>query len=519
MSEARYAIHGGDYETGGSASRSLKEHLKKVGADPAVVRRAMIAAYEAEMNVVIHAHRGELIFRLDNGQLDVEVIDEGPGIADIEQALRPGFSTASAKAREYGFGAGMGLPNIQRAADEFDLQSAPGQGTSVRFKIHLKHPTLYGKGRHSVAVKAEDCRQCFHCLRVCPTQALRVRNQQPQVLDYLCVDCAACLAACPTAALHLAGPHAELQPRQDATLLVHPAALLQFVPHVSPQRVVHELKSLGFGDVVVSTGWENALRRVVCELAERDRQRWPIIAPTCPAVLNLIEVRYPSLVPHVAPFLSPSEAAAQTLKARSLSCVVSCPCQQTALRAVELSPPAEFILPSTLRAALQPRFAGTRAAAESEATVCAPEESRVLQVCGIAHVVAVLEQIEDGLATDIPVIEPYACEAAGFGSPLLTEDAFIARHRWEIASLPDDPRAQVVPREKPLAARPGLRLDEDMTKAMQKLARIDKLRRQLPGDDCALCGAPSCTAFAEDVVVGRARAEECPRQDATKEKP
>ena len=105
MSAVSYKIKGGDYENDGAASRRVKEQLKKIGADPAVVRRAMVAAYEAEMNVVIHAHQGELRASLHDGQLDVEVVDEGPGIPDVDVAMTPGFSTASAEARELGFGA------------------------------------------------------------------------------------------------------------------------------------------------------------------------------------------------------------------------------------------------------------------------------------------------------------------------------------------------------------------------------------------------------------------------------
>ena len=130
-----YPIAGGDFERAGSASSLLKEQLKKVGVEPVAIRRAMIAAYEAEMNVVIYANKGNMQIALDTEKLDVEVTDEGPGIPDIEQAMIEGFSTAPPAIRELGFGAGMGLPNIKKNSDRFAIESAVGEGTRVTFTI------------------------------------------------------------------------------------------------------------------------------------------------------------------------------------------------------------------------------------------------------------------------------------------------------------------------------------------------------------------------------------------------
>ena len=135
-----YRISGGDFDTAGLATRSLKEHLARVGVGAAVMRRAMIASYEAEMNVVIHARTGTLWARLENGKLDLEVADEGPGIPDVDLALREGWSTASEKARQMGFGAGMGLPNIRRNSDQFDIETRVGRGTRIRSTILLAEP-------------------------------------------------------------------------------------------------------------------------------------------------------------------------------------------------------------------------------------------------------------------------------------------------------------------------------------------------------------------------------------------
>ena len=120
---------------------SLRKCLKRIGASPESIRRTMIAAYEAEMNTVIHARGGVMRIGIDPSQVDVSIEDTGPGISDIPQAMREGFSTAPPRARELGFGAGMGFPNIRRNTDEFSVSSTVGCGTQVRFKVLLQQET------------------------------------------------------------------------------------------------------------------------------------------------------------------------------------------------------------------------------------------------------------------------------------------------------------------------------------------------------------------------------------------
>ena len=196
MEHLAYDIRCGDFTSAGAASRDLKQHLKRIGAESEAVRRATIAAYEAEMNVVIHAEGGgRLEAAVSEGQLDVDVTDEGPGIVDVDSAMREGWSTASAEARALGFGAGMGLPNILRNSDRLSVTSAPDTGTRVSFSVVLRpQATDQGARPSSLGVIAERCNECRHCLVACPTAAIRVRDAHPQVLDHLCIDCTACIA-------------------------------------------------------------------------------------------------------------------------------------------------------------------------------------------------------------------------------------------------------------------------------------------------------------------------------------
>lgn len=134
----RYTIEPRDFTRGGEASSFIKRALLRLGANPQVARRCGIAIYEAEMNLIIHTTRGGIIrVEIEPHAIIMEAIDEGPGIEDVELAMKPGYSTASDEIRELGFGAGMGLQNIQRCVDEMTLQSTMGTGTRLEMKIHL----------------------------------------------------------------------------------------------------------------------------------------------------------------------------------------------------------------------------------------------------------------------------------------------------------------------------------------------------------------------------------------------
>jgi anti-sigma regulatory factor (Ser/Thr protein kinase) len=135
--EQTFEISGGDFINGGDASCQVSNILKDVGIDPDTILRATVAAYEAEMNVVIYARSGTLFFYVDSGKILLRVEDEGNGINDIELAMQEGYSTATEEIREMGFGAGMGLPNIKKNADVFNITSVPGTGTTLEIIIHI----------------------------------------------------------------------------------------------------------------------------------------------------------------------------------------------------------------------------------------------------------------------------------------------------------------------------------------------------------------------------------------------
>jgi len=133
-----YEVHAGEFQTAGDASASIKRKLKQIGIDSTVLRRIAVASYEAELNLIIHSEGGQLTLEMTPDAILLTSADVGPGIADIGKAMQEGFSTASEEARDLGFGAGMGLPNMKRNADDFSIESEVGKGTCIRMGFHLR---------------------------------------------------------------------------------------------------------------------------------------------------------------------------------------------------------------------------------------------------------------------------------------------------------------------------------------------------------------------------------------------
>lgn len=133
----KYSIEGGDFSRAGHASSEVKKRLKQMNVNTRLIRRIVIALYEAEVNIVAHAQRGTIEVSYTPEKVYIKLTDEGPGITDIDLAMQEGYSTASQKVREMGFGAGMGLSNMKKNADELIVNSIPGNGTTVELITYL----------------------------------------------------------------------------------------------------------------------------------------------------------------------------------------------------------------------------------------------------------------------------------------------------------------------------------------------------------------------------------------------
>lgn len=140
MEDIRYVfnVEKDDFVRAGETSSKIKKILRELGIDSSIIRKISIAAYEAEMNIVIHSLGGQILLDISPGVIKITAIDRGPGIADVELAMKEGYSTATDQVREMGFGAGMGLPNMKKCSDRFCVTSSEGKGTYIVIEVDLK---------------------------------------------------------------------------------------------------------------------------------------------------------------------------------------------------------------------------------------------------------------------------------------------------------------------------------------------------------------------------------------------
>lgn len=132
-----FDVDGDDFTSAGQASVAIKKNLRQLGISPDIIRRVSIAMYEGEINMVVHADGGVADVSVSENYIEIVLKDQGPGIANIEQAMQEGFSTATDSIRSMGFGAGMGLPNMKRYTDYMTIDSVVGKGTTITMRVNL----------------------------------------------------------------------------------------------------------------------------------------------------------------------------------------------------------------------------------------------------------------------------------------------------------------------------------------------------------------------------------------------
>lgn len=405
---------------------------------------------------------------------------------------------------------------------------------------------------HSVTLETDNCKGCTICIKRCPTEAIRVRGGKARILELRCIDCGECIRTCPNHAKRAIADDFSLLNKYAYTIaLPAPSFYGQFGGQdVSISKILQSLLTLGFNAVYeVAEAAEHvslAIRRYIESSSKR-----PLISSSCPAIVRLIQVRFPDLIDHLIPIQAPVDIAArlakeavmrkQGLRREDIGAffITPCPAKVTAIKQpIGLSdswvdgaiPIAEVyakvlrILPyledvPELQQASAAGVSWGRAAGEEEA-IRAP---RHVAVDGIHAVIDVLEEIEIGKFHDIDFIECQACRGGCVGGPLTVQNAFLAQVNME--NLTRELSPEIDPAiakwadkmwgtgfyhlETDIEPRSILKLDDDFSKAVEKMELLEKTVESLPGLDCGSCGSPSCQALAEDIVQGLASEGDC----------
>ncbi len=404
---------------------------------------------------------------------------------------------------------------------------------------------------HSVLLDTSKCTGCTTCLRHCPTEAIRIKDGHAVINSDRCIDCGECIRVCPHKAKKAVCSKLESMDRFKWKIaLPAPTLYGQFDNLDDIDCVLSGLLNIGFDDVFEVSKAAELVSAYTRLYLKTDGINKPAISSACPVVMRLIALRYPSLNDNIIHMLPPMEVAARLARERALKshpelkaedigvCFISpCPAKASYVKngfanyksqvdevvsisdiyfllinAMNRETPVETLSESGMIGIGWARSGG-------EATAIFNEN--YLAADGIENVNRVLDQIENGNIPNLEFVELNACTGGCVGGVLTMQNPFIAKARLqtlrrylpvsqnflsgeEANYIPEHYLFNELPEYQPIA-----RLSSSMAESMRMMADIQKLRETLPGIDCGSCGAPSCRAFAEDVVKGTANIDDC----------
>ncbi len=400
---------------------------------------------------------------------------------------------------------------------------------------------------HSVRLEVDKCRACTNCLKRCPTEAIRVRGGRAHIIDERCIDCGECIRVCDYhAKVAVTDSLDTIRRFRYKIALPAPSLYGQFKNLQNISQLLAALKEVGFDDVFEVARGADVVSRAIRERLKKPDLPRPVISSACPAIVRLIQVRFPDLIDHIVDIRQPMEVAAMIARKEfarknkvdesEVGCffLTPCPAKVTAIRnpigheksAVDGAISVMDIygpLSSALRTAPRNQplqessdFGVGWARSGGECDAVSPENS--MAVDGINNCIRVLEEIEDNRLNGLEFFEGAACNGGCVGGPLNFENTYVARN-W-IRRLVDIRDADLnvdagmmtkydLYDSKPIQPNSVMKLDEDLVEAMRKMDRIETVFKTLPGYDCGSCGSPTCRTFAEDIVQGNAHEMEC----------
>lgn len=401
---------------------------------------------------------------------------------------------------------------------------------------------------HSVSLDADRCTGCTTCMKYCPTEAIRVRGGCAQINPARCIDCGECVRHCTNNAKKAAcGSLSQMQDYKWKIALPAPSLFAQFGELDDLDNVLQGLLDIGFDDVFEVASAAELVSAYSRMYLKTEGVKKPVINTACPVVERLILLRFPSLRDHLLPMKPPVEVAADLARRRALKahpelsgedigiCFIS-PCAAKAsyiknsaggfksnVDVVISISEVYFQLLNVMKHIDAPTVSAETGMiglgwASSGGEASGLLNDSIIAVDGIHNVNALLEKIENGSIPSVDFVELDACTGGCVGGVLTIENPYIAENRLrnlrrympvsrnivsEKTFIPDDVLAEPV--EYPAINRLGKTIGE----SMRMMAKIQEIRESLPGIDCGSCGAPTCRAFAEDVVRGNADINDC----------
>lgn len=403
---------------------------------------------------------------------------------------------------------------------------------------------------HSVSLDSSKCTGCTTCMKHCPTEAIRVRNGCAVIDSERCIDCGECIRNCPNnAKKSICNSFDEIKNYKYKIALPAPALLAQFDNLDNVGYVMQGLLDIGFDEVFEVAKAAELVSAYTRLYLQTEGIKKPVISTACPVVARLILLRFPFLKDNMLPLLPPIEVAAAMAREGALekhpelkkedicTCFISpCPAKVSYARNgfgsyksdVDLVVSMSEVYLKLLN--VMDREKVCEAAPQAGRigvswAICGGEGSalfndKILAADGINNVISVLDQIEDGNIPPIDFVELNACPSGCVGGVLTIENPYVAKNRLHtlrrympvsLNSMPDE--ESYIPKESFLGDFPSYkplnRLSDNIGESMRLMSKIQSVRKELPGIDCGSCGAPSCRAFAEDIVMGTADRNEC----------
>ena len=405
--------------------------------------------------------------------------------------------------------------------------------------------------QHSVSLDIEKCKGCTNCLKRCPTEAIRIRDGHAVIDSDICIDCGECIRRCPYQAKKANFDRfEEIDEAKYRIALPAPSLYGQFVDLDDVDYILQGLLDIGFDDVFEVAQAAEIVTEYTRRYMNEANVSYPVINSACPVIVRLITLRFPYLCDHVIPMMPPIEVAGKLareealkkhpeLKPEDIAVVFISPCpakasyvkngflgEKSYVDYVVSMSDIYFKLIGVMKKSSATE-AGSQSGmigmswASTGGEASALFNDKYLAADGIENVIRVLDQIETGHFPMLQFVELNACPGGCVGGVATVENPYIARvrlqalrrylpvsqNRLEKSDIGGFPEGMLFPND--LEYRPVGKFDEDLSTAMQKMSEIDALAQSLPALDCGSCGAPTCRAFAEDVVLGGRSVDEC----------